>query len=189
SPSKAFKTIIFSEHKNFQVLLLILISGKMLLNSIFLTIYFEKWNAHLSGIFISYFFILIVTVVIFLGMSGIFGSITKRYGIETKFKNNFSILTYSFLPFTFGFLILFPIELILFGQYLFFYNPSPFIIKEALAYSLFAFEVILLLWTVFLTFTAFKVQSGNPGYSILFTLFIHLTIYFSLYIIGSRVFI
>ncbi len=189
SPSKAFRTIIFSEHKNFLILLLILISGKSLLNGIFLTIYFKKWNAYLSGYFISYIIILILTVIMILIFSGIFVEVTKRLDVKTKFKDNFSIITYSFLPFIFGFLILFPTELILFGEYLFYYNPSPFVIKETFAYALLSFEVMLLVWTLFLTFTAFKVQSGNFIYSFVFTLLIHLTFYITLYLTTSQIFI
>jgi hypothetical protein len=189
SPSKAFKTIIFSEHKNFLTLLLILISGKMLLNGIFLTIFFKKWNAYLSGYFSSYIIILVLTVGMILFFSGVFGEVTKRLGLKTKSKDNFSIITYSFFPFIVGFLILFPTELILFGEYLFYYNPSPFIIKETFAYALLSFEVILLIWTMFLTFSAFKVQSGNTIYSILFSLLFHLTLYLTLYFTASGIFL
>lgn len=189
SPSRAFKNIIFSEHKNFLILLLILISGKELLNGIFLTIYFKKWNAHLSDYFGSYTLILIFTILMFLIFSGIFGKITEKFGIKTKFKDNFSIFTYSFLPLTFGFLILFPIELILFGEYLFSYNPSPFVIKETLAYALLAFEVLLITWSMFLTFTAFKVQSRHSVYSFIFALFVHLAFYLTLYFSASGIFL
>jgi len=189
SPSRAFKTIIFSEHKNFLILLFILVSGKMLLNGIFLTIYFKKWNAYLSGYFGSYVIILIFTMIMILIFSEIFSEVTKTLGVKTKFKDNFSIITYSFLPFTFGFLILFPIELILFGEYLFYYNPSPFIIKETFAYILLSFEAILIIWSIFLTFTAIKVQSGNTVYSFVFTLFIHLTFYITLYFTASLIFL
>ncbi|OGU73640.1 MAG: hypothetical protein A2V93_09210 [Ignavibacteria bacterium RBG_16_34_14] len=189
SPSKAFKNIIFSEHKNFLTLLLILISGKSLLNGIFLTIYFKKWNAYLSGYFSVYIIILIFTLVMILIFSEIFSKITKRLGVRTKFKDNFSIITYSFLPLTFGFLILFPTELILFGEYLFYYNPSPFIIKETLAYTLLTFETILFIWTIFLTFTAIKTQTGNTIYSFVFTFFIHFTFYITLYLTASRIFL
>lgn len=189
SPFKAFKTIIFSEHKNFLTLLLILISGKMLLNGIFLTIFFNKWNAHLSGYFSSYIIILILTVSMILFFSLIFGEVTKRFGVDTKFKDNFSIITYSLFPLIIGFLILFPTELILFGEYLFYYNPSPFIIKETLAYALLSFEAIILIWTIFLTFSAIKAQIQNTIFALIFSLFIHLSFYLTLYLITSQIFI
>jgi len=189
SPSKAIRTIIFSEHKNFLILLLILVSGKTFLNGIFLTIYFRKWNANLSSYFGSYLVIFIFTVVMILIFSGIFREILKKLSSRTKFKDNFSIITYSFLPSAFGILILFPIDLILFGEYLFSYNPSPFVIKETFSYALLIFEVILIIWSIFLTFTAVKVQSRNTVYSFVFALFIHLTFYLTLYFTASGIFL
>ncbi len=189
NPSKAFRSIIFSEHKNFLTLLWILISGKMLLNGIFLTIYFKKWNADLSGFFNCYIIILILSVLLILFFSRIIKEIFKGTGVRTKVKDNFAILTYSFLPLTFGFLILFPIELILFGEYLFYFNPSPFIIKETLSYTLFSFEILLVVWSIFLTFTALKLQSRNFIYSLVFTLFIYFSFYLSIYYVVSIFFV
>lgn len=189
NPSKAFKAIIFSEHKNYLILLIILIAAKLFLNGILLTIYLNKWNAYIPGFLTSYFIIMIFTVVIIVMSAAVFGFLTKRSGIETKFKDNYSILIYSFLPYAFGLLILFLIELVVFGETLFYYEPSPFILKPAIAYILLAFESIIILWSVFLTFAAFKVQSLNTVYSLVFSVFIHITLYFILYFISSSVYL
>lgn len=189
SPSFAFKNIIFSEHKNYLVLLLLLISGKLFLNGIFLLIFFNKWNASISDYFTSYFIFLIFTVSVILFFSGIFGFITKRFGIKTKFNDNFALLVYSFLPYTFGCLILFTIELVVFGETLFYYDPSPFVLKGTIAYTLLIFECLLVMWSLFLTITALKVQSQNIFYSTIFALFIHAVIYLSIYYLSSSVYL
>ena len=189
SPSKGFKTIIFSEHKNYLVLLFFLIAGKLFLNGIFLTIYSSKWNAYLSGYLSSYLIALFLTIAMILIFSGAFNLLTKRFGVSTKFKDDFSILTYSFMPYTFGFLLIFPIELVIFGETLFYYDPSPFILKPAIAYALVAFEGLIILWSVFLTFTALKVQSRNAVYSLIFAIFIHITLYLILYFISLSIYL
>jgi hypothetical protein len=189
TPSKGFKTIIFSEHKNYLILLLILIAGKFFLNGIFLTIYFDNWNAYLPGYFSSYIIFLIFSAAVILIFSGIFTLLTKVFGVETKLKDNIAILTYSFLPYTFGFLILFPMELVIFGSTLFYHSPSPFLLKPAIAYSLLAFEGLIILWSLFLTYYALKVQSANNFYSLAFAVFIHLTLYLILYFIASAIYL
>jgi len=176
SPSKAFQSIIYSEHKNFLILIVSLLSGKMMLNGIFLRIFFLKENSHLSNYISNYLITLVLTVVSFLIISWLYGKILERKKIKTRFPDNLAIITFSFLPFTFGFIFLFPIELILFGEYIFYFSPSPFHIKETLAYTLLIFEILLLLWSLFLTCKAINIQTGNKIFSITTSLVIH-TIY------------
>ncbi len=173
NPSKAFQTIIYSEHKNFLILVVSLISGKMMLNGIFLRIFLLKENSHLSNYFSNYLIILVPTIVLFFVFSWLYGKILERKKIKTRFRDNLAIITYSFIPFTFGFIFLFPIELILFGEYLFYYSPSPFDIKETLSYTLLIFEILLLLWSLFLTYKAINIQTGNKIFSIATSIGIH----------------
>ena len=151
SPSKAFKQIINSEHKNFLVAILLLVSGKVLLNGIFLKIFILKGKAEFPNYFLDYLLAIAFLVIIILLFSSLLKIITEKSGIQTRYSDNFSILTYSHVPYTFSLIILFPIELILFGEYLFSYSPSPFQIKETLSYVLLAFEGLIILWSVFLT--------------------------------------
>jgi hypothetical protein len=180
APSKAFKTIINSEHKNFLVFLIILVSGKILVNGVFLKILFEKGNTGISNYFLNYFFSILLLVLILILFAGLFNVVTDKYGVKTRFLDNFSTLAYSFIPYTFGFVILFPVELILFGGYLFSYSPSPFQIKETLAYTLLVFEGLLIVWNIFLTITAIRVQSGNSFYSLVWAFVIHIVFFISL---------
>jgi len=189
SPSAAFRNIIFSEHKNYLPLLLFLISGKLFLNGIFLLIFFYEWNARLTGIISSYLIILVLIIVLFFFFVWLFGGVSKIFGITTRFKDNLSILIYSFLPYTFGLLILFLLELIIFGETLFYFDPSPFLIKETIAYTFLITEILLILWSFFLTFTAFKVQSGNIFYSLIFSLLIHTSVYITIYFSSAGIYL
>src|SRR5690606_23987280 len=65
SPSTAFRNIILSEHKNYLLLLLVLIAGKLFLNGIFLIIFFNEWNASPPGFISSYLLIFVLTTFLF----------------------------------------------------------------------------------------------------------------------------
>lgn len=188
SPSKAFKTIVNSEHKNFLLFVIILISGKLLVNGIFLKIFFLKGKAGFSNYLLDYVLTLLFLVLFILLFTGLFKTITERLGVQTRFLDNFSILTYSYIPYIFGFVILFPIELILFGGYLFSYLPSPFHLKETLAYVLLSFELIIIVWSIFLTVSAIKVQTNNILYSLKFGITIQIVFYISLYFLSINLF-
>lgn len=187
APAKAFKTIINSEHKNFLVFLIILVSGKILVNGVFLKILFEKGSG-ISNYFLDYFLSILLFVLILVFFAGLFNVVTDKYGVKTRFLDNFSILAYSFIPYTFGFVILFPVELILFGGYLFSYSPSPFQIKETLAYTLLVFEGLLFVWNIFLTITAIRVQSDNSFYSMVWAFIIHIIFFISLIFLSTFLF-
>ncbi len=180
SPSKAFKLIINSEHKNFLVFILLLVSGKVLLNGIFLKIFLLKGAAEFPNYFSDYLLSFLFLIAVILLFSVLLQTITEKSGIQTRYPDNFAILTYSFLPYIFGLIILFPIELILFGGYLFSYNPSPFQIKETLSYVLLIFEGLIFLWSIFLTISAIKAVSNNLFYSFIFGVVIQIVFYISL---------
>ena len=167
NPSKAFKTII---------------------DGVFLKILFEKGNTGISNYFLDYVLSILLLVFILLLFSGLLKIVTEKYGVKTRFLDNFSILAYSYIPYTFGFVILFPVELILFGGYLFSYSPSPFQIKETLAYTLLGFEGILIIWNIFLTITAIRVQSGNSFYSLVCSFVIHIVFFISLIFLSILLF-
>ena len=106
----------------------------------------------------------------------------NRLKNETRFKDNFTVLSFSLLPHVFGLIILFPIELVVFGGFLFSNNPSPFMLKETVAYMLLGFEVLLILWQLFLTTSAFYIQSRRLLLSVLFSLIFNLLLYYILYL-------
>jgi hypothetical protein len=87
--------------------------------------------------------------------------IWKNLGFSTRFKDNLAVIIYSQMPIIFALIILFPLEIVIFGEYLFSTNPSPFQIKSTIAYVFFSVEILLFLWSFFLTFAAFYVSSKN----------------------------
>jgi hypothetical protein len=169
APKKAFELIIFSEHKNYISFLLILIAVKLLVNARFVSlISIGNFNPSTS-LYLSYLILFGILVVYLVLFAFCFTYINKSLQITTRFRDNFAVLTYSLLPNLFGIIFLFIIELVVFGEYLFSINPTPFIIKGVTAYIFAGAEILLIVWSVVLSFKAFKVQTDSLHYSIIYT--------------------
>lgn len=170
NPRKAFQQIVYSEHKNFIFCILILVAAKLLVNIRFISVYSIGDFNPVTGIYLSYLIVLIVfTLLIVLYAYG-FTRGYKVFKINTRFRDNLAVLIYSFLPFTFGIIFIFVIELIVFGRHLFSNNPSPFIINESIAYFFAGSEIFIMLWSIFLMFIAFRFQTNSSLHSIINTI-------------------
>ena len=181
SPSKAFNKIVFAEHKNFIFFLFLIVTTKHLINSRFISMLsLGNFNTRVE-LFYSYLVVSGVLLLFYLTFSFLYVKIGISINISLRFKDTFALIIYSQLPFVFGLLLLFALELIIFGDYLFSINPSPFIIKPALAYLFSGLEVLIIFWSVTLLFIAFKTQTHHKIFSIissiLFFVFFWLLIY------------
>ncbi len=150
SPSATFLKIIFAEHKNFSILLTFLIAFKVFINSLLVLPYF-KADSYLSNNLLAYFvfvigllFLMIYTLSIFLKF------VTGISGIKARTMDNYAIIIYALVPYVFALIFLFPVELVLFGKYLFSANPSPFMLKPFASYVVLGIEVIIILWSLLL---------------------------------------
>lgn len=166
SPKKALTNIVFAEHKNFLILLLIILAVKFFLTSstiqsLFGIIvphskYFLYNTALLVGIYTA-------TILIFVKLFGFFANRKGR----TRYRDNLSIFVYSFIPVILGFFIITPVAYGIFGKHWFIANPSPFLIKETFAYILIVIEVIMIIWSVFILSVGFSLQSNSKLITIL----------------------
>ncbi|GAB4300756.1 MAG: hypothetical protein Kow0098_28450 [Ignavibacteriaceae bacterium] len=177
APSKAFTRIIYAEHKNFVFLILILIAVKFFINLHFSALLFKET----ASTAINEFLILIIslaTVSLFFYISSLkIRFLNRLLNFRSRIKDSFAVITFSFYPLCFVVIILFPIELIVFGEYLFSVNPSPFELKEMLAYILLAFEALPVLWSLFLLQRGLYVQSKNIFLSVSGTVIIQAAFY------------
>jgi hypothetical protein len=176
SPLNTFRRIIFSEHKNFLIFLFIIISVKFFINIYF----FSSLRGGLSfaitpvGVFIIVLAVGAVLLILFSLIVNVLNGILK---IDSRVKDNIAIYIYSLIPYFFGAAVLFPVELIIFGEYLFDINPSPFEIKPFYAYVLLAFEGILIIWSVFLSTMATFTQTRKVFYSLIIGIGFHLILF------------
>ncbi len=182
SPGKAYNLIIQSEHKNFIFFISIVVSLKLLIDSMFLSLLTLKSEPVFGNFFRNYFIVIGELIFILMLASITFKYVTKGYGVSTRIKDNFAILTYSLLPHIFGAIFLLIIELTIFGGNIFSRNPSPFILKETLAYILTGFELLLVLWSIFLSVLAFFSQTKNIFYSVFSSILFNFLLYFIIYL-------
>ena len=151
SPSEAFKTIVFSEHKNFVLLLSFFFASKMILLMLFISTFALNYPEAAANHFLIFSLVVFISVftTLYIFSWGV-KFLLHRYSVETRTKDNFSILVYSLVGYVFSLLILLPIELILFGSTLIQNSPSPFFLKPIPAYLILIFECLFILWSFFL---------------------------------------
>jgi hypothetical protein len=181
SPTSGFKTIIFSEHKNFITFLIFLSVLKFEIDSIFISLFLNQHIVPQGNFFGGYIALLIIITVVVLLFSFVVNAVNKNFGYVTRTKDYFSVYAYSFIPHIFALIILFPLELVMFGGYLFSTNPSPFDIKEFIAYALLILELLIVIWSFFLMIMANYAQTKNLIYSIIISFIFQSLLFFILY--------
>ncbi len=188
SPAKAFRLIIFSEHKNFIIFIILFASVKLMIDARFLSMITLGMFQSTIGIGLSYLILLAAVFLILFFFSFIFQKVSKSAGTENRIKDYFAIMSYALVPYAFGVIVLFPFELIIFGDYLFSLNPTPFVIKEFFAYLFSFLEVFIILWSIFLGIKAFNVQTGNRLLSFSFSLVFNLALGILLFFASKNIF-
>ena len=161
APKKALKNIIFAVHKNFITILLAFLGIKLYLTSMIIQSALKLTKTDSSYILLNVFTIIIIYSIVILLFSKIITVFLKQNNQETRFKDNLSIIVYSFIPIILASFVLAPIEYGIFGTHWFIYNPSPFLIKAAPAYILAAIESIMFLWSILILFKGFYLQSNS----------------------------
>ncbi len=188
SPTKAFKTIILSEHKNFISFILLLVVFKHLINVRFISMLSLGDIQSTIGLQFSYLILLGIILTYFLLFSFIYISLSGIFEFYLRFKDTFALLIYSQVPYLFGLIILFTLELVIFGDYLFSKNPTPFTIKSTLSYLFFGLEIASVVWSIFLLFKAFQIQSNQLILSILSSISFNILFWFLIYFCSKFVF-
>lgn len=188
-PVIAFQKIIFSEHKNFIFFILFFASIKLLINARFVSLITIGMFTTETSLSISFLIVLSSLFILLLLFAIIFTRINSMTGFSTRFKDIFSIEIYSQLPHVFGLIVLFPIELIIFGDYIFSLNPSPFVIKEMIAYTLLSVEILLVLWSFFLSVVGFYAHYRKLFLALVSALFFNGALLLLLYFSSRYIFI
>lgn len=189
SPVKAFKLIIQSEHKNFIFLIITLFSVKAFIDARFISLLHAGYGLLKIDLELELLITLGAGIIIIFVFAVIFSFINLLTGLKTRIKDNFAVLSYSLVPYTFGLIILFPIEIIIFGGYLFSNNPSPFIIKPDLAYALLSFEGLLIMWGLYLVISGMFAASKNLLYSLISGFIFYFYLYGFLFFLSKILFI
>jgi len=186
NPKKSFSNIILAEHKNFIVFIILLVSAKFLIDAIFLSLYLKPVEPNFSNVFAKYVSLLFETVIIISFLAFIIKVVSKIFNFATRFKDNFAIIVYSYIPHAFGLILLFTVEVTVFGGNIFSNNPSPFVLKEFLAFVLTGFEVLIILWSLFLSIMSFYTQQKKMTYAIITAVVVNTFIFYNVYLNSLR---
>lgn len=160
----AIKKILFAEHKNYTIFLFVLLGIKLTIFTFFeAAILDQDFNLSLIEIIaISLlFWITFIAFTCFL-IKFFIQFFTKK---KISIKNTSALINYSFIYFSTSLFVIFPLEIMLFGQYFFSKNPSIFEINIYKAIPIIAIEVIIILYSLyllvkFLNFILYKVVNG-----------------------------
>ncbi len=115
---------------------------------------------------LSTFFLLFIIIALVQKM------ILKRFGIVTRFKDNFASFVYSGVSVLMALFVFFPVEYALFGKYWLFFNPSPYLIKPTAAYVFTGMEILILIWMFVLFVLLGFVQSKSKVFSFSFAIIV-----------------
>lgn len=185
-PLNAFKQIIFSEHKNFILFITFFISVKNLILARFFSVPELGINGATTSFVMSLFLILIISsslLILYAYSLKIFFKTYNSQNIELRLKDIYAINVYSFIPYLFGLIFIFPVELIVLGSDIFSNNPYSYQIKPLITYILIGFELITILWSFFLMQKSILQITSNSYNSIripfVFFIIWHAVIYLS----------
>lgn len=166
NPSKAFLNIIYSEKKNYTAILFFISSIKyLLLNYILLAILYRTSFAFLSGMILN----LSILFLVFSALTAFYLFVMEKNTNSARFIDFFSIYAYSSLPAIISIILFFPLEIIIFGEFFFTFDPSPFLINPFFAYLFLGLEIILLIWQIVLMSIGLNVIGKKRVRNFIFT--------------------
>jgi hypothetical protein len=150
SPSKAFREIVFAEHKNFWFAL-------MVINGIFIS-FTSKWLMKIGDRYENLLDIIIRSLldgmaygILILPLCGLFYHLTvKALSGKANLRSSLGIFSFSLTPLLVALVVFVPIDLLTFGQFLFTANPDPYVIKPASFIALVAVKSACVVWSIVL---------------------------------------
>jgi len=157
SPVSTFRRVALAEHKNYA---LSLFWGVGIAAAFAL-----MWHHRLGNVFDTIPALLGVGVIagLVLGpllavlMPGMAQLVLRMAGVKARYRNSLAALAYSSSPVILSVLVILPVELAVFGMYMFTWNPSPYALKPVAYVTLVALDSLLTLWALVLGAVGLKV--------------------------------
>ena len=147
NPNSAFIEIIQAEQKNFATAVLALALFKVYLLSILLLGVFNEGRFSI----VHFIILFAISIVVIISIGFILKKLLRDQLGEFRIKDFYAGISFSFMPQLIGLFILFAMEFIVFGEQLFTFNPSPFLIKKNFAYLFLILELSIIAWNINLT--------------------------------------
>ena len=150
APGATFKRIALARHKNYTTLLSCLLGCSFVYGAI--------WFRAAGGAFANLAMLVLAGIVIgpLLGivvvalLTLLIRLIGRVAGGKGSFKNVYAVIAYAGSPVVYSLVLVFPIEIALFGIYLFGNNPPASVINPVAYYALTGLDAIAVLWAVLL---------------------------------------
>lgn len=150
SPSRAFRKIILSEHKNY-----VLVIGLFLgVASSFILMWVKKSGNSFDNLFPAMAFgsilgiALSIPLTLLLAVSIHFCSVLA--GGAGKWKESYGVVGWSFMPMIFFVVVILPLQLAALGLFAFSTNPSAYQIKPVVTTVLLGLEGLMIVWSIVL---------------------------------------
>lgn len=148
SPRSTFRRIALAEHKNYAFVLF----GGLGVAIAFTLFWYHRIGAVIESIpgLIGAGFALGVVLgpMLALLLPGAAHVVLRASGLKVRFRNSLAALAYAASPVVFSVAVILPIELAIFGTYLFTSNPSPYALKPVAYVILIGFDSLLALWSL-----------------------------------------
>lgn len=164
-----FKQIVYAENKNFVAALFILFNLKLSTLLLAVSSVYDLGFSFSEFWIILFAFTVASSIFVFLYLEALRIIFEKIYQVDILRKNYFSIVGYASSIFSLSIFVLLPIELLLFGPYLFSSNPSIFAIKAIPAYLTAGLEVFAALIFIAFLFYGFRTYLRSNKVSIFLT--------------------
>lgn len=176
SPVKTFTKIIEAEHKNFLIFLNSLIGIKFFLIAVTLSSFNQINSVKTDYFFLNLLVVFCISFILLMAIGYLFTKLNSLFGLDNRFRDNYSIIVYSFIPLLMSLVLLSPVHYALFGSYWFTYNPPPYIVKPTPAYILLFIEGLLMLWSLLMLIWGYYAQTRVKFYSIVMAIVTYLAI-------------
>ena len=160
SPRTAFKRIVLSQHKNYVVVLSCLTGVHV--------VYYVIWYKNLGNAFADLMVLLgtglvagpplgIMCTLVF---SAVVAKLTNMVGQRVSMRNTFAVVAYAGVPVICSLVLVFPVEMAIFGSYFFGTNPSPMVLKPAEYLILLGLDSLAVVWSLSLLADGLMVLTG-----------------------------
>lgn len=185
-PTNAIKKIILSEHKNYLIILTLIIAIKVgLLGNLVVNI-LNINSGNTTNIFSNIFKFSTSFIIVYLTLSFITTKIISNKYSKISFKDSMAFIMFSFWSLTFSLVVLSIIEYALFGSYFFTFEFSPLEMKKYPFYILCFLEFIPIIASYIYLFIGLKLLSKNTIFALIYALF--LVVVFILFLVLINMF-
>jgi hypothetical protein len=151
SPRRAMKKIVLSRRKNYALFLAGLLGIFIVVTALWLANLARFFQSATSTVLAAVVGGALGGVVLLLLLALILALTSLLFGGRPSVRNLFAVLAFSGFPCVFVLFFVFPVQFAIFGQYLFYRNPSPMVLNPLVYIAILVFYGLACLWWLVMT--------------------------------------